>query len=208
MGPVMRRLDNIAANTGAAVLLVAHDNKAGSDVAGSYVVRARAKTILRLKMPASDAPQNDDEPTTPRRSLTVEGKLAAAANYALEVTGPAAWQYLGKPREVRAADVEALLAEQMAAGESGTATQLANLIERRKDDVIKALAHLVETGRAAVQEIPTGQRGPKSRVYTAPKFVPEPPEQVSPPEQITEAENPVQDDDNDDDRKLVPAPLP
>src|SRR5262249_18536033 len=48
MGPLMQRFNGLAERTGAAILLITHDNKGGGDVAGSFVIRAAAKHILRL----------------------------------------------------------------------------------------------------------------------------------------------------------------
>src|SRR6185503_19645495 len=51
MGPIVAAFNRICSETGATIALVAHDNKAGSDVAGSQVIRNMAKWILRMALP-------------------------------------------------------------------------------------------------------------------------------------------------------------
>ncbi|MBI2091225.1 MAG: ATP-binding domain-containing protein [Deltaproteobacteria bacterium] len=62
MRPVMRALNLMAERTGAAVLLVAHDRKNADDVAGSYVIRAACKVILRLLLPRGTEVDPDEGP--------------------------------------------------------------------------------------------------------------------------------------------------
>src|SRR5262249_24212552 len=87
MRPVMVRLDRLVTETGAAVVVIAHDNKGGTDVAGSYVIRAMAKAVLRLTLPKEQDETEPDEPTTSRRILTLESKLVASAAHLLELRG-------------------------------------------------------------------------------------------------------------------------
>ena len=99
MRPVMVRLDRLVTETGAAILVVAHDNKGGTDVAGSYVIRAMAKAVLRLTLPKEQDEPEPNEPTTTRRVLTLESKLVASAAYLLELRDVGAWELLGEPAE-------------------------------------------------------------------------------------------------------------
>ncbi len=111
MTPLMRRLDQLAAEVRAATLVVAHDNKSGVDVAGSYVVRAMAKSILRLALPRSEEQGvTDGPPTTRRRVLTVESKLIEASAHMLELRAVGEWVRLGAPEAVRVNDVKAAMA--------------------------------------------------------------------------------------------------
>lgn len=112
MTPLMRRLDRLASVTGAATLVVAHDNKSGADVAGSYVVRAMAKTIFRLGLPRQEEDEaGEGPPKTKRRVLSIESKLVPAAALMLELRGVGDWASLGTPEEVRAKDLKGAIKE-------------------------------------------------------------------------------------------------
>jgi hypothetical protein len=51
MGPVIDAFNQVTRETGGALLVVAHDNKAGSDIAGSYAIRVGLKSIMRILLP-------------------------------------------------------------------------------------------------------------------------------------------------------------
>jgi hypothetical protein len=198
MGPLMSRLNALAETTGAAVLVVAHDSKSGVDVAGSHIIRAAAKVILRLLLPQGAEDDPDEGPTTPRRVLRVESKFTSATAWALEIRGDGCWQFLGTQRAARAATVQALVRDFLAAGNAGTTEEIAQAVSRRRADVERALAALQEADQVVVEDQPVG-RGRPRRVYRAasnfrpdPIFRPEPPdgnsdanpriyEEVSPP---------------------------
>lgn len=103
IGPVMAAFNRMTTDTGTTVLLIAHDTKAGGDVAGSYVIRASAKVILRLMLPKQDEEPEDDGPLTPDRVLRVESKLTASQAWRLEILGDReryeGWAYHGTTTE-------------------------------------------------------------------------------------------------------------
>jgi hypothetical protein len=170
MGPLMGRLNALAESTGAAVLVVAHDSKSGLDVAGSHVIRAAAKAILRLVLPQGADEDPDEGPTTPRRVLRVESKLAPAASWALELRGMGQWTFLGTQQAAREAMVQALVRDYLTAGNAGTAEDIAQAVSRRRADVEQALAALQEANQVVVEDQPVG-RGRPRRVYrAAPNF--------------------------------------
>jgi len=183
MGPLMGRLNALAESTGAAILVVTHDSKSGLDVAGSHVIRAAAKTILRLLLPQGSEEDPDEGPTTPRRVLRVESKLAPAASWALELRGVGQWAFLGTQRAAREATVQALVRDFLAAGNEATVEEIAQAVNRRRADVEQALAALKETGEAVIKDAKPGGRGRPRRVYRSPSnfradpiFRPEPPD--------------------------------
>src|SRR5262245_42950830 len=125
MRPVMVRLDRLVTETGAAVLVVAHDNKGGTDVAGSYVIRAMAKAVLRLTLPKEQDETELDEPTTTRRVLTLESKLVANAAHLLDLRAVGAWALLGDPKAVRADDLKGTVLRRLHGGLTGPADEIA-----------------------------------------------------------------------------------
>lgn len=167
MAPVMRKLDRLATRTGAAVLVIAHDNKGGSDVAGSYVVRAVAKVVMRIAVPKGEG-EDEEGPTTSRRALTVESKLGASTSFLLDLQGVGNWRYLGEPRTVRAGDVKDAVRIYILSGGSGTAEEIADAVHRRRADVDAALAALVLNGEIASGTWSTGKRGRPGTVYSRP----------------------------------------
>jgi hypothetical protein len=173
MRPVMVRLDRLVTETGAAVLVVAHDNKGGTDVAGSYVIRAMAKAILRLTLPKEQDEPEPDEPTTDRRILTLESKLVASAAHLLELRGVGAWALLGDPKAVRADDLRSTVIRRLEAGLTGKADAIARAIGKRRELVEEILVALVRDGVAYTTPERTGSRGPAAWVYGAEKLRPE-----------------------------------
>ena len=165
MKPVMLRLDRLATRTGAAVLLIAHDNKSGQDVAGSYVVRATAKVIMRLTLPKGEAVEEDDGPTTDRRVLSVESKLVRSATHLLELRGVGDWAYLGDPTAARTDDLRAAVLSHLRSGGVGTAEEIAGSVKRRREAVDHALAALVASGDVTVEQVQRAARGRPATVY-------------------------------------------
>jgi hypothetical protein len=173
MRPVMVRLDRLVTETGAAVLVIAHDNKGGTDVAGSYVIRAMAKAILRLTLPKEQDEPEPDEPTTDRRILTLESKLVASAAHLLELRGVGAWALLGDPKAVRADDLRSTVIRRLEDGLTGKADAIARAIGKRRELVEEILVALVRDGIAYKTPERTGSRGPAAWVYGAEKLRPE-----------------------------------
>jgi len=151
MTPIMRRLDQLATRTAAAVLVVAHDNKSGQDVAGSYAIRAMAKTILRLTLPKSDesATPDDGAPTTPRRVLSLESKLCAAGAVVLELHGVGKWHRLGAPADVRLGDVKAAIKTYLADAEDSEAEAIYTSVPGRREAKVAALRELRGAGEVS-----------------------------------------------------------
>ena len=181
MRPVMLALNKLAEDSGAPVLLIAHDNKSGADVAGSYVIRAQAKAILRLDLPKrsgeADA-EDDDAPQTPRRVLRMETKLAPAQAWTLEIRGTPddyrGWRYLGTTSQARTSEVLEAVEGFFDKGGYGTAEEIAKAIKRRREDVEAGLTTLEERGTvihgagapgAGIAEAPKPRRGRRAKVY-------------------------------------------
>lgn len=172
MGPLMTRLNALAEITGAAVLVITHDAKSGLDVAGSYVIRAAAKTILRLLLPQGADEDPDEGPITPLRVLRIESKLIAAASWSLELRGVGSWGFHGTQRAAREATVQAAVREFLACGNDGTAEEISGTLNRRRADVEQALLALEQAGEATcVPRRPDG-RGRPRRVYRVSNFRP------------------------------------
>ena len=174
MGPIMRALNLLAEDTDAAVLLIAHDRKDGGDVAGSHVIRAAAKGILRLDLPRTrggDDDGEDDAPQTPRRILKLESKMVAAQSWTLEILGSKdlyeGWRCHGAPWEARAADCLALVQAHVLAGGRGTTEDIAKAIKRQRADVDRAIAALLDRGVVEVVPQHTGGRGRPAKHYRA-----------------------------------------
>lgn len=87
MSRIMVAFDNICAQTGATIALVAHDNKAGSDVAGSQVVRNMAKWILRMALPKQYEKDKQGGRTTNDRILELDKlKVSSSKLWGLIIT--------------------------------------------------------------------------------------------------------------------------
>jgi hypothetical protein len=168
MGPLMARLNRLA--TRSAVLVVAHDNKAGADVAGSHVIRAAAKCIMRLTLPRGAETEDPDEaPATPRRILNVESKFGAATSWALEVRGVGDWRCFGSPQDLRASDTLNAVRVFLKDGGTGTAEEIADAVKRRLEDVRGALKSLEVSGEA-IGESRKGKKGRPATVYRGADF--------------------------------------
>lgn len=181
MRPVMRELNLMAERTEAAVLLVAHDKKSGEDVAGSYVIRAACKMILRLLLPKGAEVDADEGPTTPLRVLRVQGKLAPAAAWSLEVQGDG-WRLHGTQAEARAAATRQAVRAHLEVGQEGTAGGIAKAVGKRLEDVQAALEVGEAEGWAVGEKGKAKGRGRPPVIYRAPEFPSEAREGNSEPE--------------------------
>lgn len=90
MSKIMVAFDKICAQTGATIALVAHDNKAGTDVAGSQVVRNMAKWILRMALPKQYEKDRQGGRITNDRILELDKlKVASSKAWGMQITtGP------------------------------------------------------------------------------------------------------------------------
>jgi hypothetical protein len=167
MTPIMRRLDQLSTVTGAAVILVAHDNKAGGDVAGSFAIRAMAKSILRLTLPRGDEQADgDDPPATARRVLRVESKLTRAGALVLEIGGVGRWTLLGSPATVRVKDTRSAILDYLAGqSEPAPEKEIHAAITGRREAKVAALRELL--GEGLVQRTGAGAKG-DPYLYTTP----------------------------------------
>jgi putative DNA primase/helicase len=87
MGPIMIAFNKICSETGATVALVAHDNKAGSDVAGSQVVRNMAKWILRMALPKQYEKDKQGGRTTGDRILELDKlKVSSSKTWGMTIS--------------------------------------------------------------------------------------------------------------------------
>ncbi len=157
MKAIVRPLDRIAEETGAAVVLIHHPTKKNpGDPAGSFVIRASAKSILGLKPSGEQG----------HRILHVESKFAAEAKYALQLSepGPHCWTFLGDAQEVidfqTEHEVMALVKE-----ESGllTTKEIAKRLGRREGEVLSVLRYHAEKGVLRREKDPgsTGRGQPR-----------------------------------------------
>jgi len=159
MGLLMRRLDQIAEESGAAVVLVHHTRKSDEAAAGSFVIRASAKSILHLSRPRKRDAERYGNEDAARVVLRVESKFAPETSYALELAGPAGWGLLGEASPVRREDLQASV-EGMVSREPGlNSKDLAERLSRRREDVELALAGLAEKGLVHLRETRTGHKG-------------------------------------------------
>jgi nicotinamidase-related amidase len=168
MGPVMSALDEIANRTGATVAVVAHDNKAGSDIGGTRVIRQMFKWIVRLILPREfeDDPEGGVE--TPERVLQLNKlKTGKPASWHLQLGGPGAWVYQGTGKEYRAAALQDQAIEYLTEGGAKTAHEVARALKKRPAAVIEACKSLVQTGRAREQYRPATRAGGQAVVYQA-----------------------------------------
>jgi archaellum biogenesis ATPase FlaH len=170
MGRLMSKFDALAEDLQAAVLLIAHDRKDGSDVAGSHVIRATAKAILHLtKTQRGNDGEEEDDGT---RLLTVETKMTAEARFLFRCQGVNKWEYLGRAdsaSQTRLTKARAAIRSFLATGATGTVKVIAKLLKIREGDARAVLEQMEEEGVAKSEmTAPTGSsRGRKQRVYEA-----------------------------------------
>ncbi|GEM_PF-1383902 len=174
MGPLMDRLNRMARETGAVLLVICHDNKGGTDVANSYVIRAAAKSILRLTLPRNvEEQQMDGPPTSPRRVLSIESKFGEAQAWGLEIKGPGVWRCYGSLEHIKASETSNAVSAFLQDGGTGTSGEIAKEIKKRDEDVVAALRALEATGEAVCSDVNTGKKGRPKRVWHFPSGDPE-----------------------------------
>jgi archaellum biogenesis ATPase FlaH len=150
MMPIMEAFDNIASRTGATVLLVAHDNKAGSDVQGSQSIRNMLKWVLRLLLPKADedAEEEGAEVETQDRVLQLNKlKMGKATRWLLTLNGPGRWVFQGGSEALRGRKLDDQVVENLRSVGRGTAEVIAKSIRKRKGEVAAACARLAGGGR-------------------------------------------------------------
>jgi len=164
MVPLMRRLDRIAEESGAAVVLIHHPRKSDEEAAGSFVIRASAKSILTLSRPR-DQDDGGGDPNTGRRLLHVEGKFLPEASYALGFGGPGQWRLLGEAGQVRMEDLGAAVEAEVSRQPGLTADDLAGSLSRRPEYVRGALKELVKKGRVHLRKTRTKRKGRRKNTW-------------------------------------------
>lgn len=152
MGPIMNECNKICERTGAAIVLITHDTKQGDNVAGSFVIRAAAKQILRLTA-VSDDPQG--------RVLHAEGKLVEKMDWLFQFKGPGEWSLVDRQAKELAATTAAVR-DLLDRGEKGTSVEIAEALGKRRSAVDSALRLLQMEGFATFDPI-KGKRG-RSRI--------------------------------------------
>jgi RecA-family ATPase len=169
MRPVMVALNAISTLTGATTLLIAHDNKAGADIAGSGVVRQMCKAILRVLLPPEAEQAPPDEAQTNERVLQLNKlKTGKPATWRLRLEGPGAWTFLGTARAYRAESIqEAILANLHDVGPA-TATAIAKGIGKRKTEVMETCRAMALADRLQTTYQPARQQVPAAVIYRLP----------------------------------------
>ncbi|MDK2744250.1 MAG: AAA family ATPase [Nitrospira sp. BO4] len=155
MAPVMNEFNKICESSGTAVLLITHDTKSGESVAGSFVIRAAAKQILRLA-----AVQNDEKT---KRVLHVEGKLVERTEWMFHFKGPGEWT-LGDIQAEELARTLAAVRGWLDQGQEGTSVDIAEALNKRRINVDIALKQLLEEGYAIAKRV-QGAKGRPRIVY-------------------------------------------
>ena len=161
MAPVMEPLNKLAEETGASVLLITHDSKSGGDVAGSFVIRAAAKQILRLTSNNQSS----------RRSLHVEGKIIERCEWTLEFNGPGSWKLADEGAE-RLTQTKVLVKSWLQSGNRGTVEAIARAITKRPADVRTVLGLLQKEEPVSIESVRRARGRPAQEYYW--NFRPEP----------------------------------
>lgn len=172
MGPLMHLIDSLTKEGGAAVVLIAHDSKGEDDVAGSHVIRAKAKQRLHLQKYPLRQPPRDGEPRekdTGKRLLRVTGKFGSEAMHALMLRHPGRFEYISDDLDAarrlwireRQASTETVVMAWFEAGNEGTFDDATKGVGRRREDVVKAIKALVITDDLETYKLPStgGRRG-------------------------------------------------
>lgn len=189
MRGIMTEFNSLAETLPAAILLIAHDKKDGSDVAGSHVIRASAKALLHLTKPKWTNEEEDDG----RRILTVVSKMTAEARHLLRCQGVGSWTYIGRgdsAHQVRTTWAQDRVLTWLKEGGEGMAQEIAKAVKVRKEDALSALANLEEAGQVSSDLRQSGGKGRPKRVY----FIP-----------TDGNENPKEKDGNENPPPLEPA---
>jgi hypothetical protein len=148
MGPIMSAFDEVANRTRSTVAVVAHDNKAGSDLSGSQVVRNALKWVIRLILPPEFEHDPEGGVETPERILQLN-KLKTGKNtsWHLRLDGPGEWAFHGNAREHRKSTLgDRILVYLFDHGHS-TTPEIAKDLRARRVEVVGACASLLLAGK-------------------------------------------------------------
>jgi hypothetical protein len=181
MAPVIEAFNQVTRETGSALLLVAHDNKAGSDIAGSYAIRAGLKAILRMLLPpaiAKKVAKGDEEAReTPERMLQLNKlKTGRPASWYLRLDGPGQWTFHGTAQAYRKATLPGRVMESLWGRGDSTVEELAKDLRARPFEVRRACVALYLADQITKGERPRedGKPGRDATTYgpKAPAVVP------------------------------------
>jgi hypothetical protein len=172
MAPVIDAFNQVTRETGATLLLVAHDNKAGGDIAGSYAIRAGLKAILRVMLPPAVARQvakgDEEARETSERMLQLNKlKTGRPASWYLRLDGPGQWTFHGGATAYQRATLPARVIENLWGREESTVEELAKDLHARPADVRRTCAELYLADQITRGERPRvdGKPGRGAEVY-------------------------------------------
>lgn len=172
MAPVIEAFNQVTRETGSALLLVAHDNKAGSDIAGSYAIRAGCKSIMRILFPpaiATRVAKGDEEAReTPERLLQLNKlKTGRPASWYLRLDGPGCWTFHGNAQAYRKATLPARVLESLWGRGDSTVEEIAKDLRARPFEVRRACVTLHLAGQLIKGERPRedGKPGRDATTY-------------------------------------------
>jgi hypothetical protein len=168
MGPVMKVFDELANAIKGTLALVAHDNKAGSDIAGSQIIRNQLKWILRLVLPDEFEKKREEGALTDQRVLQLN-KLKTGRNtsWHLKVGPPGQWTFQGDSAAYRRASLPDRILARVFDHGGYTVEDLAKAIKARENEVRAACVQLHLDGKLARIERPRtdGKKGRATVIY-------------------------------------------
>lgn len=151
MHPVMATFNKLTEKTGVSIVLITHDTKSGMDVAGSFVIRAAARQILRLSAPDGGSS---------KRVLKVEGKIIEAGEWTLNFSGPGQWKLVNSEAE-KLGQTKAAVTAWLQKGQVGTVEEIAKAVEKRRADVGTVLMQLEAEGLVKAGKVVSGKGRPR-----------------------------------------------
>jgi putative DNA primase/helicase len=156
MKNIMRTLDKMAEQHGCAVLVIHHPRKKDHEAAGSFVIRAIAKSIIGLR-PGLEIMD---------RHLLVEGKFAAEARYYLRLEDGPSWVFGGQADAAEYKTVEREVVD-LVMEESGTLTTLdiSKRLKRKEATVRTICNQQLEKGIFRKEVLASGKPGRSRTVW-------------------------------------------
>jgi hypothetical protein len=170
MGPVMEVFDELASAIKGTLALVAHDNKAGSDIAGSQVIRNELKWILRLVLPPEFEKKPEEGVMTDERVLQLNKlKVGRNTSWHLKIGAPGEWVFRGDSAAYRKATLEDRIVIRVFDHGAHTVEELQGALKARPADVREACLRLHTAGKLTRGERPRKDgKGRPSIVYDHP----------------------------------------
>jgi hypothetical protein len=169
MKPVMVSINAISTLTKATTLLIAHDNKAGGDIAGSGVVRQMCKAIIRVLLPPEAEQAPSDEVQTAERVLQLNKlKTGKPGTWRLRLNGPGDWTFHGTARAYRAESIQEAIVAYLTEVGPATATEIAKGIRKRDQEVREACQALALADKLQTSVRPAKHKSGAGTVYRLP----------------------------------------